>query len=84
MSREKVEIEKINGRNNIKLWSVKMETLLVTQSLAEALRGKNKLPKTMKYAKKDVLMMKAMSIILLNLLDEVLIEVVEEKDVATL
>lgn len=37
MSEVKVEIEKVNGRNNFRLWNVKIEALLITQGLAEAL-----------------------------------------------
>lgn len=44
----KVKIEKFNVRNNLGLRSVKMNALLTTQSLANVLDGKAKLPKTMK------------------------------------
>ncbi|KAL3751810.1 hypothetical protein ACJRO7_012617 [Eucalyptus globulus] len=84
MSGAKVEVEKFNGRNNFGLWSVKMKALLTTQGLAKALEGKAQLPETMRDAKKDELMEKAKSIILLNLSDEVLIEVAEEEDAAAL
>lgn len=84
MSGVKTEIEKFNERNNFGLWSLKMEALLTTQSLVEALQGKAKLPETMRDAEKDVLMTKARNLILLNLSDEVLIEVGEEKDTAAL
>lgn len=84
MSRVKVEIEKFHGRNNLWLWSVQIKALLTTQSLAKILKGKEKLLKIMKDAERDVLTRKARSIIMLNLLYEMLIEVAEEKDAATL
>ncbi|KAI6673870.1 hypothetical protein NL676_001776 [Syzygium grande] len=80
----KVEIEKFNGRNNFGLWSVKMHALLTIQGLAKALDGEDELPIIMKATDKVDLMERAKSIILLNLSDEVLIEVVEEKDAAAL
>ena len=61
-----------------------MRALLTTQGLAKALDGEDGLPIIMKAADKAELMKRAKSIILLNLSDEVLIEVVEEKDVAAL
>ena len=52
--------------------------------MAEVLEGNDKLSETMKDVEKDVLMKNAMSIVLLNLSDEVLIKVVDEKDAKTL
>ena len=61
-----------------------MEALLRTQGLVKALEGKTKLHEIMKNVKKDVLMRTARNIIMLNLLDEVLVEVAEEKNVTVL
>ena len=38
------EIEKFNGRNNFKIWKVKMHDLLVQQGVAKTLLGKSKQP----------------------------------------
>ncbi|KAK3418389.1 hypothetical protein EUGRSUZ_H04348 [Eucalyptus grandis] len=84
MSERKFEIEKFNGRNNFGLWSIKMRALLTTQGLAKALDGEDELPIIMKASKMVELMEKAKSTILLNFSDEVLIEITEEKDAATL
>ncbi|KAK3432240.1 hypothetical protein EUGRSUZ_E03866 [Eucalyptus grandis] len=84
MSEVKVEIKKFNRRNNFDLWSAKMKALITTQGLARALEGKAKFLETMQDPEKDELMERAMSIILLNLSDEVLIEVAEEKNVVAL
>jgi len=48
------------------------------------LEGKAQLLETMRDAEKDELMEKAISIILLNLSDEVLLEVAKEEDAAAL
>jgi len=84
MSERKSEIEKFDGRNNFVLWSIKMRALLTTQGLAKALDGEDELPIIMKASERVELMQKAKSIILLNLSDEVLLEVIEEKDAAAL
>ncbi|KAK3433690.1 hypothetical protein EUGRSUZ_D00985 [Eucalyptus grandis] len=84
MSEKKSEIEKFNGSNNFVLWSMKMRALLTTQGLAKALDDKDELPIIMKASERVELMEKAKSTIMLNLSDEVLIEVVEEKDAAAL
>lgn len=41
------EIEKFNGKNNFKIWNVKMYDLLIQQGMAKALLGKAKQPYTM-------------------------------------
>ncbi|KAK3431817.1 hypothetical protein EUGRSUZ_E03583 [Eucalyptus grandis] len=84
MSERKSEIEKFNGSNNFVLWSIKMQALLTTQGLAKALDGEDELPIIVKAFERVKLMEKAKSIILLNLTDEVLIEVAEEKDATAL
>ncbi|KAK3445025.1 hypothetical protein EUGRSUZ_A00533 [Eucalyptus grandis] len=80
MSKKKFEIEKFDESNNFVLWSIKMRALLITQGLAKALDDEDELHIIMKASERVELMEKAKSIILLNLNDEVLIEVVEEKD----
>ncbi|KAK3409686.1 hypothetical protein EUGRSUZ_J01783 [Eucalyptus grandis] len=84
MSERKYEIEKFNGSNNFVLWSIKMRALLILQCLAKALDGKDELPIIMKASKRIELMERVKSTILLNLSDEILIEVAEEKDAAML
>ncbi|KAK3414061.1 hypothetical protein EUGRSUZ_I02567 [Eucalyptus grandis] len=84
MFERKSEIEKFDRSNNFVLWSIKMRALLTTQGLAKALDGEGELPIIMKASERVKLMEKAKSIILLNLSDEVLIEVVEEKDAVVL
>ncbi|KAK3434659.1 LOW QUALITY PROTEIN: hypothetical protein EUGRSUZ_D02123 [Eucalyptus grandis] len=80
MFERKYEIEKFNGSNNFVLWSIKMRTLLIMFGQD----SENELPIIMKASERVELMEKAKSIILLNLTDEVLIEVTEEKNAATL
>ncbi|KAK3429269.1 hypothetical protein EUGRSUZ_E00678 [Eucalyptus grandis] len=84
MSKRKSEIEKFNGSNNFVLWSINMQALLTTQGLAKSLDVEDKLPIIMKAFERVELMEKAKSIILLNLSNEILIEVAEEKDAAAL
>ncbi|KAK3436973.1 hypothetical protein EUGRSUZ_C01549 [Eucalyptus grandis] len=84
MFKRKSEIEKFNERNNFGLWSIKMQALLTTQGLAKALDHEDELLTIMKVAKRIDLMERANSTILLNLLDEILIEVADEKNVAAL
>jgi len=65
----RIEIEKFNGNNNFRLWSIKMCTCL--QPMAKALNGNDKLSKMMKEVNKLELTEKIKGIILLNSLDEV-------------
>lgn len=61
-----------------------MRALLITQDLAKLFNDKDELLILMKVADKVELMKKTKSTILLNLSSEVLIEVIEENDAATL
>lgn len=56
MSTVKVEIEKLNRKNNFGLYSIKMLTLSITLGLTKALDGKDKLLETMKEVVKVELM----------------------------
>ena len=42
----KFEIEKFKGKNNFKIWKVKMHDLLVQQGVVKVLLGKAKQPTT--------------------------------------
>ncbi|KAK3436990.1 hypothetical protein EUGRSUZ_C01833 [Eucalyptus grandis] len=84
MFERKSEIEKFNERNNFGLWSIKMWALLTTQGLAKALDNEDELLTIMKAAKRIDIMERANNTILLNLSNEILIEVANEKNVAAL
>jgi predicted enzyme involved in methoxymalonyl-ACP biosynthesis len=42
----KLEIEKVNGKNNFEIWKVKMHDLLVQQGVVKVIFGKAKQPAT--------------------------------------
>jgi len=84
MSERKSKIEKFDESNNFVLWSIKIRALSIIQGLDKVLDSEDKLPIIMKASERVELMEKAKSTILLNLSDEILIEVAEEKDAATL
>lgn len=43
MATQKVDLEKFNGRNDFNMWKVKIEALLVTQGLGDALEASTKI-----------------------------------------
>jgi hypothetical protein len=46
MQSAKFKIEKFNGKNNFKIWKVKMHDMLVQEGLVKALLGKENQPLT--------------------------------------
>jgi hypothetical protein len=47
MTNSKFKVEKFNGKNNFKLWKLKMRDLLVQKGFHKALDGKRKKPASM-------------------------------------
>ncbi|KAH9647652.1 hypothetical protein KPL70_025267 [Citrus sinensis] len=85
----KIDLEKFTGKNDFNMWKVKMEALLITQGLGDALE-----PVTKKEGKEESssktpemaaeIDKKARSTIILSLGDSVIREVAKEKTVADL
>ena len=74
----KFEIEKFNGSNNFELWKVKMRDMLVQQGVAKALVGKTKKPYDMSNEDQNEIDEKALNVIRLCLVDDVLFNIVSE------
>ena len=74
----KFEVEKFSGKNNFELWKLKMRDLLVQPGLQKALAGKSKKPIAMSEWEWEDLDVKALSTILLCLVDEVLFNILGE------
>ncbi|KAH9725257.1 hypothetical protein KPL70_007804 [Citrus sinensis] len=89
MATPKIDLEKFNGKNDFNMWKVKMEVLLVTQGLGDAIQpvtkkeGKqfstSKTPKQVAEIDR-----KAKSTIILSLADSVIKEVAKEPTVVDL
>ncbi|KAH9668238.1 hypothetical protein KPL70_021339 [Citrus sinensis] len=89
MGTPRIDLEKFNGKNDFNMWKIKMEALLITQGLGDAIEpiskkeGKevssSKTPEEAAEVDK-----KARSIIILSLGDAVIREVAKEKTVAGL
>ncbi|KAI0512123.1 hypothetical protein KFK09_012760 [Dendrobium nobile] len=77
MSMQRLEIDKFKGENDFSLWRIKMKALLVHQGLSDAIFEENFAAITDR-AKAREIQLKAHSIILLSIDDEVLREVAEE------
>ena len=85
----RIDLEKFNGKNDFNMWKVKMEALLITQGLGDAIE-----PATKKKEKEGSssrtpeqiaeIDKKAKSTIILSLSDSVIREVANEKTVAEL
>ena len=73
------EIEKFNGKNNFKIWKVKMYDLLVQQGVVKVLLGKSKQPYTMTDDEWSDLDERALSGIRLCSADDVLFNIMSEK-----
>eukprot|EP00253_Pinus_taeda_P004912 PITA_04912 len=78
------EIEKFNGKNNLKIWKVKMYDLLVQQGVAKALMGTSKQPYNMTDDEWTEMDERALSVIRLCLADDVLFNIVSEKTTVVL
>ncbi|KAH9726310.1 hypothetical protein KPL70_008223 [Citrus sinensis] len=89
MATQKVDLEKFNGRNDFNMWKVKIEALLVTQGLGDALEASTKIegkgvsssktPEQMAEIDKQ-----AKGTIILSLADSVIREVAKETSVTGL
>ena len=89
MANPKIDLEKFNGKNDFNMWKVKMEALLVTQGLGDAIQ-----PVTKKEGKEfstsktpeqvTEIDRKARGTIILSLADSVIREVAKEPTVADL
>ncbi|KAH9786526.1 hypothetical protein KPL71_010287 [Citrus sinensis] len=89
MATQKVDLEKFNGRNDFNMWKVKIEALLVTQGLGDALEASTKIEGKGTSSSKTPEQMaeidkKAKCTIILSLADSVIREVAKETFVAGL
>ena len=67
------------GKNNFEIWKVKMHDLLIQQGVAKALLGKSKQPYTVTDDEWSDINNRALSDILLCLVDDVLFNIMSEK-----
>ncbi|KAL8494299.1 hypothetical protein ACS0TY_025194 [Phlomoides rotata] len=79
MTSMKLDVEKFSGMNDFGLWKVKMKALLVHHGLASALQPAGGTESSISREKKDEIMEKAHSAIILCLGDKPLREVSKEK-----
>ena len=84
MQSAKLEIEKFNGKNNFKIWKVKMHDLLVQQGMVKVFLGKAKKPASITDEDWDEMDARALSAIRLCLADDVLFNIFTEKTTAGL
>ena len=89
MATPKIDLEKFNGKNDFNMWKIKMEALLITQGLGDAIEPISKKDRKEVSSSKTPeeaaeLDKKAKSIIILSLGDAVIIEVAKEKTIAGL
>jgi hypothetical protein len=75
----KFEIEKFNGKNNFKIWKVKIHDLIVQQGMVKALLGKAKQTATITDEDCDEIDARALSAICMCLATDVLFNIVAEK-----
>jgi hypothetical protein len=78
MQSSKFEVEKLSGKSNFDLWTLKMQDLLVQQGLQKALVDKSKKTIAMTNEEWEDLDAKAFSTIRLCLVDDVLFNIVGE------
>lgn len=69
MAATKFDVEKFTRSNDFALWIIKMKALLAQQSLVEALDGESSLPKGIIEDKKQTMLKKAHSALILCLGD---------------
>ena len=79
ISSSKYDVEKFCGKGNFSLWQRWMKDLLIQQGVHKALLGKEKKPETMKDVEWVEMDEKAASAICLNLGDEVIHNILEER-----
>jgi hypothetical protein len=78
MATAKLDIEKFNGKNDFRLWRLKVKLLLVHQGLVDALKGEEGLPVGLSTKERKDMMDKAHSAIILSVGYRVLHEVSKE------
>jgi hypothetical protein len=83
-SNRKFEVEKFIGKNNFKLWKLKMHDLLVQQELHKALEGKTKKPTGMTNEDWEDLDTRSLSTIQLSLENDVLFNIFGEGEERTI
>jgi hypothetical protein len=83
-SNAKFEVENFNGKNNFKLWKLKMHDLLVQQELHKALAGKTKKPTGMTNEDWEDLDTRSLSTIQLSLENDVLFNIFGEGEERTI
>ena len=86
MALSKVELEKFTGKNNFNMWKIKMEALLITQGLGDAIESENSKGGSSSKTPEEIaeINKRARSAIILSLGDSVIREVAKEKTVAGL
>ena len=78
----KYDIEKFNGRNDFRLWKMKMESILIQQGVEKALLLDKDLPESVTEKWMQEFQRKAYGSIILSLSDQVLRKVFHEKTIA--
>ena len=81
MSTTKYDTEKFNGRNDFRLWKMKMEAILIQQGVEKALLLDKDLLESMIEKERQEVQRKAYSLIILSLSDQVLRKISHEKTV---
>ena len=89
MANPKVDLEKFTGKDDFNIWKVKMEALLITQRLGDALEPVTKkegmeASSSLTPQQADDIDKRTRSTIILSLGDSVIREVAKEKTVADL
>jgi hypothetical protein len=84
MQSAKFEIEKFNGKNNFKIWKIKMHDLLMQQGMVKPLLGKAKKLASIIDEDWDEMDVRALSAIHLCLANDVLFNIVTEKTTSSL
>ena len=78
MGLSKVEIEKLDGKDDFTTWKKKMRAVLVQQKCAKAISDPFEFPEMMESSQKQEILENAYSLLILNLADNVLRQVDEE------
>ena len=78
MGFSKIEIEKFDGKGDFSMWKKKMRVVLVQQKCAKVIRDPSNFPEVMKSTEKQGILENANSLLILNLVDNVLRQVDEE------
>ena len=89
MAAPKVHLEEFNGKNDFNMWKVKIEALLITRGLGEAIEPTTKKERNEVSSSKSPKLAaeidkKARSMIILSLSDSVIRDVAKERTVAEL